>query len=96
MFRITYGYYKINAWFKPVGAPFVRCVEGETIKQVNDAFQSVRDNHDLSKYTPINFRYIREIKEHLMLFYFYLCMYTICSIMYENENKIILVKRVDK
>ena len=64
MFRITYSYYKINAWFKPVGTPFIRCVEGETIKQVNDAFQSVRNNHDVSKYTPINFYRVEEIKEH--------------------------------
>ena len=64
MFRIIYEYFKVNAWFKPVGAPYVRCVEGETIKQVNDAFQFVRDNHDLSEYTPINFRYVEEIKEH--------------------------------
>ena len=64
MFRITYGYYKINAWFKPIGTPFVGYVDGKTIKQVNNAFQSVRDNHDLSKYTPINFYRVEEIKEH--------------------------------
>ena len=54
----------MNAWFKPIGTPYVRCVEGETIKQVNDAFQSVRDNHDVLKYTPITFYRIEEIKEH--------------------------------
>ena len=64
MFRIIYGYFKIDENFKPIGTPFVGYVDGKTIKQVNDAFQSVRDNHDLSKYTPINFRYIEEIKEH--------------------------------
>ena len=64
MFRIIYEYFKINAWFKPIGTPYVGYIDGKTIKQVNDAFQSVRDNHDLSKYTPINFRYIEEIKEH--------------------------------
>ena len=64
MFRIIYDYFKVNAWFKPIGTPYVGYVDGKTIKQVNDAFQSVRDNHDLSKYTPINFRYIEEIKEH--------------------------------
>ena len=64
MFRITYGYYKINAWFKPIGTPYIGCVDGKTIKQVNDAFQLVRNNHDVSKYTPINFYRIEEIKEH--------------------------------
>ena len=64
MFRITYGYYKINAWFKPIGTPYIGYVDGKTIKQVNDAFQLVRNNHDVSKYTPINFYRIEEIKEH--------------------------------
>lgn len=64
MFRIIYGYYKINAWFKPIGTPYIGCVDGKTIKQVNDAFQLVRNNHDVSKYTPINFYRIEEIKEH--------------------------------
>ena len=64
MFRIIYGYYKINAWFKPIGTPYVGYVDGKTIKQVNDAFRVVRDNQDLSKYTPINFYRIVEIKEH--------------------------------
>ena len=64
MFRITYGYYKINAWFKPIGTPYIGYVDGKTIKQVNDAFRVVRDNQDLSKYTPINFYRIVEIKEH--------------------------------
>lgn len=64
MFRITYGYYKINAWFKPIGTPYIGYVDGKTIKQVNDAFQLVRNNHDVSKYTPINFYRVEEIKEH--------------------------------
>ena len=64
MFRIIYGYYKINAWFKPIGTPYIGYVDGKTIKQVNDAFQLVWNNHDVSKYTPINFYRIEEIKEH--------------------------------
>ena len=64
MFRIIYEYFKIDENFKPIGTPYVGYVDGKTIKQVNDAFQSIRDNHDLSKYTAINFCYIREIKEH--------------------------------
>ena len=64
MVRIIYGYYKINAWFKPIGTPYIGYVDGKTIKQVNDAFQLVRNNHDVSKYTPINFYRIEEIKEH--------------------------------
>ena len=64
MFRIIYEYFKVDAWFNPIGAPFVRHVDGKTIKQVNDAFQSVRDNHDLSKYTPTKFWKVEEIGEH--------------------------------
>ena len=64
MFRIIYGYYKINAWFKPIGTPYIGYVDSKTIKQVNDAFQLVRNNHDVSKYTPINFYRIEKIKEH--------------------------------
>lgn len=64
MFRIIYGYFKINENFEPIGTPFVGYVDGKTIKQVNDAFQLVRDNHDLSKYTPTTFYRIEEIKEH--------------------------------
>ena len=64
MFRIIYGYYKSNAWFKPIGTPYIGYVDGKTIKHVNDAFQLVRNNHDVSKYTPINFYRIEEIKEH--------------------------------
>ena len=64
MFRITYGYYRIDENFEPIGDAIVKYVDGETVKQVNDAFHFIDYNHDLSKYTPINFRYIREIKEH--------------------------------
>ena len=64
MFRIIYEYFKVNAWLKPIGTPYVRYVDGKTIKQVNDAFQHVRDNHDLSKYTPIRFWKVEEIEEH--------------------------------
>ena len=64
MFRIIYGYYKINAWFKPIGTPYIGCVDGKTIKQVNDAFHSIGYNHDLSKYTPTKFWKVEEIKEH--------------------------------
>ena len=62
MFRIIYGYYKINAWFKPIGTPYIGYVDGETVKQVNDAFSFIRDNHDST--TCIGFIKIEEIKEH--------------------------------
>ena len=64
MFRIIYEYFKVNAWLEPIGTPYVGYVDGKTIKQVNDAFQHVRDNHDLSKYTPTKFWKVEEIKEH--------------------------------
>ena len=64
MFRITYGYYRRDKNFEPIGDAIVKYVDGETIKQVNDAFQLVGDNHDLSKYTPTRFWKVEEIKEH--------------------------------
>ena len=64
MFRITYGYYRRDKNFEPIGDAIVKYVDGGTIKQVNDAFQLVRDNHDLSKYTPTRFWKVEEIKEH--------------------------------
>ena len=65
MFRIVYGYYRRSENFNfTTGSPIIGYVDGKTIKQVDEAFQLVRNNHDVSKYTPIDFRYIREIKEH--------------------------------
>ena len=64
MFRIIYDYFKVNAWLKPIGTPYVGYVDGKTIKQVNNAFQHVRDNHDLSKYTPTEFWKVEEIGVH--------------------------------
>ena len=65
MFRITYGYYRRSKNFDfTTGSPIIKYVDGETIKQVNDAFQSVRNDHDVSKYTPIDFYRVEEIEEH--------------------------------
>ena len=64
MFRITYGYYRIDENFEPIGDAIAKYVDGETVKQVNNAFQHVRDNHDLSKYTPTRFWKVEEIEEH--------------------------------
>ena len=65
MFRITYGYYRRSKNFDfTTGSPIIEYVDGETIKQVNDAYSSVRDNHDVVKYTPINFYRVEEIEEH--------------------------------
>ena len=64
MFRITYGYYRRDKNFEPIGDAIVKYVDGETIKQVNDAFHSIDYNHDLSKYTPTCFWKVEEIEEH--------------------------------
>lgn len=65
MFRIVYGYYRRSKDFNfTTGSPIIKYVDGETIKQVNDAYDFVRYNHDVSKYTPTNFYRIEEIKEH--------------------------------
>ena len=64
MFRITYAYYRKDENFEPIGDAIVKYVDGETVKQVNGAYSFVRDNHDLSKYTPTRFWKVEEIEEH--------------------------------
>ena len=64
MFRITYSYYRRDKNFESIGDAIVKYVDGETVKQVNDAFNFIRYNHDVAKYTPINFRKVEEIEEH--------------------------------
>ena len=64
MFRITYSYYRKDKNLEPIGDAIVKYVDGETVKQVNDAFHFVQYNHNVAKYTPMNFRKVEEIKEH--------------------------------
>ena len=64
MFRITYSYSKVDSNYKLIGSPIIKYVDGETVKQVNGAYSFIRDNHDLSKYTPTRFWKVEEIKEH--------------------------------
>ena len=64
MFRITYGYYRRDENFEPIGDAIVKYVDGETVKQVNDAYHFVRNNHNVAKYTPISFYKVEEIGEH--------------------------------
>ena len=62
MFRITYACSKVDRDHKLIGTPFTGCVDGETVKQVNDAFHSIIKNHDSTM--RIGFIKIEEIKEH--------------------------------
>ena len=62
MFRITYAYYRKDKNFEPIGDAIVKYVDGETVKQVNDAFSFIRNNHDST--TCIGFIKVEEIKEH--------------------------------
>ena len=64
MFRIVYSYYRRDKNFEPIGDAIVKYVDGETVKQVNDAFHSIQYNHDVAKYTPMRFRKVEEIEEH--------------------------------
>ena len=64
MFRITYAYYRKDENFEPIGDAIVKYVDGETVKQVNGAYHFVRNNHNIAKYTPINFYKVEEIEEH--------------------------------
>ena len=64
MFRITYSYFKVDENFKPIGDAFVKFVDGETIQEVNNRFAEQRYYNDVTKYTPLNFMDVSEIKEH--------------------------------
>ena len=64
MVRIIYAYYRKDKNFEPIGDAIVKYVDGETVKQVNDAFHFIGYNHDLSKYTPTKFWKVEEIGEH--------------------------------
>ena len=62
MFRITYACSKVDRDHNLIGTPFTGYVDGETVKQVNDAFHSIIKNHDSTM--RIGFIKIEEIKEH--------------------------------
>lgn len=64
MFRINYVFFKHDENFHPIGMPIHKYVEGKTIKELNDTFNLIRDNHDLARYSNIIFENIEEIKEH--------------------------------
>lgn len=64
MFRITYDYFKKDNHGKLIGSPIIKHVDGETLKQVNDTFNFIRYNHNVSRYSIINFIEVEEIKEH--------------------------------
>ena len=62
MFRITYACSKVDRDHKLIGTPFTGYVDGETVKQVNDAFDFIRNNHDST--IRIGFIKVEEIEEH--------------------------------
>lgn len=64
MFRITYSYFRKDTNGKLIGSPIIKHVDGETLKQVNDTFSFIRNNHNVSRYSIINFIEVEEIKEH--------------------------------
>ena len=64
MFRIVYNYFKVDAHYRPIGKPIVKYVDGDTINELNQKFFMLRNENDLSKFTPLNFMNILEIKEH--------------------------------
>ena len=64
MFRITYSYFRKNENGKLIGSPIIKHVDGETLKQVNDTFNFIRYNHNVSRYSTTNFIEVEEIKEH--------------------------------
>jgi len=64
MFRITYDYFRKDENGKLIGSPIIKHVDGETLKQVNDTFNFIRNNHNVSRYSIINFIEVEEIKEH--------------------------------
>ena len=64
MFRITYSYFRKDNNGKLIGSPIIKHVDGKTLKQVNDTFNFIRYNHDVSRCSIINFMEVEEIKEH--------------------------------
>ena len=62
MVRITYSYSKVDSNYKLIGSPIIKYVDGETVKQVNDAFSFIRNNQDST--TCIGFIKVEEIEEH--------------------------------
>jgi len=62
MYRITYSYYhRDKDRFAPCGEPITKTVEADTIQQLNNLYQQARDNHDVYKYTIMNFKSIEQI-----------------------------------
>ena len=64
MFRITYSYFRKYNNGKLIGSPILKHVDSDTLKQVNDTFNFIRYNNDVSRYSIINFIEVEEIKEH--------------------------------
>ncbi len=63
MFRIVYNYFKVDDNYKPIGKIIIKHVDGNTVNEVNQKFLMLRNEHDLSKFTPLHFISIWEIKE---------------------------------
>lgn len=64
MFRITYSFFRKDSNGKLIGSPILKHVDGDTLKQVNDTFNFIRNNQNVAKYSIINFIEVEEIKEH--------------------------------
>ena len=63
MYVILYSYYDRNPKNRePIGQPIWGTVSGDTLPELNRNYQELRDNHDVFKYTQINFASIREEK----------------------------------
>ena len=63
MFRIVYNYFKVDDSYRPIGKSIVKHVDGNTIDELNQKFFMLRNENDLSEFTPLNFMGILEIKE---------------------------------
>ena len=64
MFRITYGYFKVDENFRPIGDVIIRYVDGESVGEVNRRFNEKRLSNDLVRFTTLNFISVEEIKEY--------------------------------
>lgn len=64
MYRINYSFYERDEYnhVTPKHKKFTGHVDGDTIKQVNKAYENVRYNHDLFKYTMLIFDSVEEIR----------------------------------
>ena len=64
MYIINYHYFERDLRNNmPKGFPIYQNIKGETIKEINNKFSDIRNNHNVFDYTLIQFDSIEETKK---------------------------------